>query len=102
MELFKVSTVWEAQALAWRCENKIYDIPNALVFFATFDKNESAKKLKRSQTNKIISEEAQESKNSPNKNTIKNFEKVLITLQENFNKSSKNFLSPPEIKPENR
>lgn len=41
MELFKVSTEWEAQALAWRCENKIYDIPNALVFFATFDKNDN-------------------------------------------------------------
>lgn len=41
MELFKVNTEWEAQALAWRCENKIYDIPKALVFFATFDKNEN-------------------------------------------------------------
>lgn len=41
MELFNVNTEWEAQALAWRCENKIYDIPKALVFFATFDKNEN-------------------------------------------------------------
>ena len=41
MELFKVSTEWEAQQLAWRCENKIYDIPEALIFFATFDKNEN-------------------------------------------------------------
>jgi hypothetical protein len=62
----------------------------------------TAKKLKRSQTNKIISEEAQESKNSPNKNTIKNFEKVLITAQENMNKSSKNFLNAKEIKSGNR
>ena len=62
----------------------------------------TAKKLKRSQTNKIISEEAQESKNSPNKNTIKNFEKVLITAQENMNKSSKNFLNAIEIKSGNR
>ena len=62
----------------------------------------TAKKLKRSQTNKIISEEAQESKNSPNKNTIKNFEKVLITAQENMNKSSKNFLNAKEIKSGNK
>ena len=62
----------------------------------------TAKKLKRSQTNKIISDEAQESKNSPNKNTIKNFEKVLITAQENMNKSSKNFLNAKEIKSGNR
>lgn len=41
MELFKVNTEREAQALAWRCENKIYDIPKALVFFATFDNNEN-------------------------------------------------------------
>lgn len=41
MELFKVSTEWEARQLAWRCENKIYDIPKALIFFATFDKNEN-------------------------------------------------------------
>lgn len=62
----------------------------------------NAKKLKRSQTNKIISEEAQESKNSPNKNTIKNFEKVLITAQENMNKSSKNFLNAKEIRSGNK
>ena len=41
MELFNVSTEQEAQSLAWRCENKIYDIPEALVFFATFDNNDN-------------------------------------------------------------
>jgi len=41
MELFGVSTEWEAQTLAWRCLNKVYDIPNALIFFATFDNNEN-------------------------------------------------------------
>ena len=66
------------------------------------NQKKSAKKLKRSQTNKIISEEAQESKNSPNKNTIKNFEKVLITAQENMNKSSKNFLNAKEIRSGNK
>ena len=49
-----------------------------------------------------IKEEKSLKNNDKNINPVQKFEKVLITLQENFNKSSKNFLSPPEIKPENR
>ena len=60
------------------------------------------KKLRRSQTNKINTEEIQLSKFGQNKNTIQNFEKLLITEQENFNKSSKNFNSSSEIKSGNR
>ena len=62
----------------------------------------NAKKLKRSQTNKNISEDTQQPRNIQNKNTIKNFEKLLITEQENLNKSSKNFLSSKEIKSGNK
>ena len=32
------------------------------------------------------------------KDPIKNFEKLLITEKDNFNKSQKNFLEPPKIK----
>jgi hypothetical protein len=33
-----------------------------------------------------------------NKEPIKNFEKILITEKDNFNKSQKNFLEPNKIK----
>lgn len=35
---------------------------------------------------------------NPPKNTIKNFEKLLITEKDPFNKSQKNFLEPQKIK----
>ena len=57
--------------------------------------------LKR-ELNKNISEDTQQPRNIQNKNTIKNFEKLLITEQENLNKSSKNFLSSKEIKSGNK
>ena len=65
-------------------------------------KKNNIKKLKRSQTNKSVSEETQQLKNGQNKNTIKNFEKLLITEQENLSKSSKNFLNSKEVKSGNK
>ena len=56
-------------------------------------KKKATKKIKRSQTNKVITEETQ-----PKKNTIQNFEKLLITEPFNLNKSQKNFLSSDKIK----
>ena len=61
----------------------------------------SARKLKRSQTNKSISEDNQ-SRITQDKNTIRNFEKLLITEQENFNKSSKDFIGSNQIKTGNK
>ena len=61
----------------------------------------SARKLKRSQTNKSISEDNQ-SRITQDKNTIRNFEKLLITEQDNFNKSSKDFIGSNQIKTGNK
>ena len=61
----------------------------------------SSRKLKRSQTNKSISEDNQ-SRITQDKNTIRNFEKLLITEQENFNKSSKDFIGSNQIKTGNK
>lgn len=55
-----------------------------------------SKKIKKTQTNKFITEETQPKKNTIN--TIKNFEKLLITEPDNLNKSQKNFFSPDKIK----
>lgn len=61
------------------------------------------KKIRRSQTNKIIPENNSQQKIIQNNNiTIKNFEKLLITEQENFNKSTKNFLVNSDVKSGNR
>ncbi len=60
-----------------------------------------SRKLKRSQTNKSISEDNQ-SRITQDKNTIRNFEKLLITEQENFNKSSKDFIGSNQIKTGNK
>jgi hypothetical protein len=61
----------------------------------------SPKKLNRSQTNKYNLEDTQLQKNDQSKYTIQNFEKVLITEQQN-NKSQKNFFGSKEIKAGNR
>lgn len=58
--------------------------------------------MKRSQTIKNILDDSRQTKNTQNKNTIQNFEKLLITEQETSNKSSKNFFGPTEIKSGNK
>ena len=60
----------------------------------------NTKKLMRSESNKTI-EGFQEQNNYQEKDTIKNFEKLLITEQE-FIKSQKNFIGSTEIKTGNR
>jgi DNA phosphorothioation-dependent restriction protein DptG len=63
----------------------------------------SKKSIKRLRTSSIkISEESQKSKNFQSKNTIKEFEKLLITQQENLHKSQSNFYGSKQIKSGNR
>ena len=54
------------------------------------------KRLKTSSRN--ISEESQKSKNFQSKNTIKEFESLLITQQKNLHKSQSNFYDSKQIK----
>jgi len=54
------------------------------------------KRLKTSSRN--ISEESQKSKNFQPKNTIKEFESLLITQQKNLHKSQSNFYDSKQIK----
>jgi len=61
----------------------------------------NSRKLKKSQSNKTISDDNQ-SRITEDKNTIRNFEKLLITEQENFNKSSKEFMGSNQIKMGNK
>jgi hypothetical protein len=59
----------------------------------------SRKSIKRLRTSsRKISEESQKSKNFQSKNTIKEFEKLLITQQENLHKSQSNFYDSKQIK----
>jgi hypothetical protein len=63
----------------------------------------SRKSIKRLRTSsRKISEESQKSKNFQSKNTIKEFEKLLITQQENLHKSQSNFYGSKQIKSGNR
>ena len=63
----------------------------------------SRKSIKRlSSSSRKISEESQKSKNFQSKNTIKEFEKLLITQQENLHKSQSNFYGSKQIKSGNR
>ena len=61
----------------------------------------NSRKLRISQSNKIISDDNQ-SRITEDKNTIRNFEKLLITEQENFNKSTKEFMGSNQIKMGNK
>ena len=49
-----------------------------------------------------ISEESQKSKNFQTKDTVKEFEKLLITQQDNLHKSQSNFHGSKQIKSGNR
>jgi hypothetical protein len=62
------------------------------------DKNnkKTTKRLKTS--SKTISEDFQQPKNFQSKNTIKEFEKLLITQQENVRNSQTNFFGSKQIK----
>ena len=63
----------------------------------------SRKSIKRLRTSsRKISEESQKSKNFQSKNTIKEFEKLLITQQDNLHKSQSNFYGSKQIKSGNR
>ena len=56
------------------------------------------KKKKASNIEQKIKEQKNENPQNQNKVTIKNFEKILITEKDNFNKSQKNFLESNKIK----
>ena len=63
----------------------------------------SKKSFKRLRTNsRKVSEDSQRSRNFHSKNTIKEFEKLLITQQENLHKSQSNFYGSKQIKSGNR
>ena len=63
----------------------------------------SKKSFKRLRTNsRKVSEDSQKSRNFHSKKTIKEFEKLLITQQENRHKSQKNFFGSKEVKSGNR
>ena len=51
---------------------------------------------------RTISEESQKSKNFQSKNSIKDFEKLLITQQDNLHKSQSIFYGSKQIKSGNR
>ena len=55
-------------------------------------------KKRKLTTNEQIPKQQKEKIDERNKETIKNFEKILITEKDNFNKSQKNFFGQNKIK----
>ena len=67
----------------------------------SFRKSKKSFKRLRSNSRKV-SEDSQRSRNFHSKNTIKEFEKLLITQQDNLHKSQSNFYGSKQIKSGNR